>query len=149
MGLCDLRTATIIGQVTMKKHEVPQDDANLLEGKFKVVKYAVNESGEYELVKSVGWEPENIVLEQAWEVINERVAEAKKRVLNGELSSLAYHMEKNMMDVNLLADYMNLSARKVRSHLQPSEFANLDAQTMSKYAEVLQITVEQLKTTES
>lgn len=129
----------------MKKDEVPQDDANMLEGKFKVVKYAVNEFGEYELVKSVGWEPENVVLQQAWAVINEKVEEAKKRVENGEQSSLAYHMEKNMMDVNLLADYMNMSARKVRQHLQPNEFEQLDADTLRKYAEVFQITVEQLK----
>ena len=64
----------------MKKEEVPQDDANMLEGKFRVVKYALNEKGEYEKVPSVGWEPENTALEQAWDVINERVETARQAV---------------------------------------------------------------------
>lgn len=132
----------------MKKEEVPQDDANMLEGKFKVVKYAVNEKGDYELVKSVGWEPENVVLAQAWDVINEKVEAARKRVAAGEASPLAYHMERNQMDADLLSDYMGFSARRVRQHMQPADFSALDADTLARYAEVLQVSVEQLKRTE-
>lgn len=129
----------------MKKEEVPQDDANMLEGKFKVVKYALNENGEYVKVPSVGWEPENVALGQAWDVINERVEEARQRVLAGKTSPLAFHMEKNMMDAALLAKHMDLAARKVRRHLDPQEFAALDADTLQRYAETLLTTVEDLK----
>ncbi len=129
----------------MKKEEVPQDDANMLEGKFRVVKYALNEKGEYEKVPSVGWEPENTALEQAWDVINERVETARQAVLAGSLSPLAYHMEKNMMDAGLLGKHMGLPARKVKRHLEPAGFAELDAATLERYAEALLTTVAELK----
>ncbi|MBK8226404.1 MAG: hypothetical protein IPK70_04445 [Flavobacteriales bacterium] len=129
----------------MKKEEVPQDDANLLEGKFKVVKYAVNENGEYEKVPSVGWEPENVALGQAWEVVNERVEEARQQVLRGAASSLAYHMEKNMMDAALLAKHVGIPARKVKRHLEPEGFNALDQSTLEHYAEALLVSVAELK----
>ena len=49
----------------MKENEVPQDDGGLFEGKFKTLKYALDEEGNYVEVQSVGWEPETVVLNQA------------------------------------------------------------------------------------
>jgi hypothetical protein len=132
----------------MKKDEVPQDDENLFEGKFKVVKYAVDENGNYGTVGSVGWEPENVVLNQAWEEINKKVEETKKKIEAGELSPLAYHMEKNIMDVAMLAQYMDISKRNVSKHLEPAGFNELDGKTLARYAEVFDISVEELKKTE-
>ena len=129
----------------MKKEDVPQDDANILEGKFKVVKYAVNENGEYEKVPSVGWEPENVALEQAWDVVHEQVDEARKKVKAGTLSTLAYHMEVNTMDAALLGKHTGLSARAVKKHLEPAEFTQLDASTLQIYADALLLSVEELK----
>ncbi|MBX2972598.1 MAG: hypothetical protein KF797_05810 [Flavobacteriales bacterium] len=130
----------------MKKEDVPQDDANMLEGKFRVVKYALNENGEYEKVRSVGWEPENTALEQAWDVVHERVEAARQGVLAGRLSPLAYHMEKNMMDAGLLAKHAGLSTRKVERHTQPAAFAVLDTDTLQRYATALLVSVDELKT---
>lgn len=132
----------------MKKKEVPQDDENLFEGKFKVVKYAVDDDGNYGTVGSTGWEPENAVLNQAWDEINKKVEETKNKIETGELSPLAYHMEKNIMDVGMLSQYMDISKRKVAKHLEPSGFNDLDAKTLEKYAEVFDISVEELKKTE-
>jgi hypothetical protein len=132
----------------MKKNEVPQDDENLFEGKFKVVKYAVDEDGTYGTVGSSGWEPENVVLNQAWDEINKKVEETKKKIEAGELSPLAYHMEKNIMDVGMLSQYMDISKRNVSKHLEPSGFNSLDEKTLKQYAEVFDITVEELKKTE-
>ncbi|MCB0756495.1 MAG: helix-turn-helix transcriptional regulator [Flavobacteriales bacterium] len=132
----------------MKKKDVPQDDENLFEGKFKVVKYAIDDDGNYGTVGSVGWEPENTVLNQAWEEINKKVEETKKKIESGELSPLAYHMEKNIMDVGMLSQYMDISKRKVAKHLEPSGFNDLDIKTLEKYAEVFDISVDELKKTE-
>ncbi len=131
--------------MAMKKEEVPQDDANLLEGKFKVVKYALNEDGEFEKVPSVGWEPENVALRQAWEVVNERVEAARQQVLRGERSPLAYHMARNMMEADLLARHVDLPARRVKRHLEPSGFSELDQALLERYAQALQVTVDELK----
>lgn len=132
----------------MKKKDVPQDDENLFEGKFKVVKYAVDDDGNYGTVGSTGWEPENVVLNQAWDEINKKVEETKKKIEADELSPLAYHMEKNIMDVGMLSQYMDISKRKVAKHLEPSGFNGLDSKTLEKYAEVFDISVEELKKTE-
>ena len=132
----------------MKKKDVPQDDENLFEGKFKVVKYAIDEDGNYGTVGSSGWEPENVVLNQAWEEINKKVEETKKKIEAGELSPLAYHMEKNIMDVGMLSQYMDISKRNVSKHLEPNGFSGLDDKTLNRYAEVFDITVEELKKTE-
>lgn len=128
----------------MDKDKVPQDDDNLLEGKFTVVKYALDKNGKYVKVPSVGWEPENVALQQAWEVINEKVEAARKRVLSGEVSPLAYWIEKNMMDEKLVGDYMGFSKWKVKEHLTPKVFETLDEGILKKYAEVFKITVREL-----
>ncbi len=127
----------------MEKEQVPQDDENLLEGKFTVVKYALDKSGKYVKVPSVGWEPENIALKQAWEVINEKVEDARKRVISGEVSPLAYWIEKNMMDEKLVGEYMGFSKWKVKEHLLPQTFSKLPEDILQKYAEVFKISVEE------
>ena len=132
----------------MKKNEVPQDDENLFEGKFKVVKYALDDDGNYGTVGSSGWEPENTVLNQAWDEINKKVEATLKKIELGEISVLAYHMEKNIMDVGMLSQYMDISKRNVTKHLEPSGFSQLGEKTLNKYAEVFDITVEELKKTE-
>ncbi len=128
----------------MEKEQVPQDDENLLEGKFTVVKYALDKNGKYVKVPSVGWEPENVALQQAWEVINEKVEAARKRILSGEVSPLAYWIEKNMMDEKLVGDYMGFSKWKVKEHLNPKVFKALDEDVLKEYAEVFKITIEEL-----
>lgn len=128
----------------MDKNQVPQDDENLLEGKFAVVKYALDKNGKYVKVQSVGWEPENVALKQAWDVINEKVETARKKVLAGEASPLAYHIEKNMMDEKLVADYMGFSKGKVQDHLNPAVFSKLPSETLKSYADVFKISVEEL-----
>ena len=129
----------------MEKDKVPQDDENLLEGKFTVVKYAVDKNGKYVKVPSVGWEPENVALQQAWEVISEKVEAARKRVLAGEVSPLAYWIEKNMMDEKLVGEYMGFSKWKVKEHLNPTTFQSLPKDFLKKYAEVFKISVEEFK----
>ncbi len=98
----------------MEKDKVPQDDSNVLEGKLKVLKYAVDDKGNYTRVKSVGWEPENIVLSQAWDDINEKTEQIRQQVLAGKLSPIAWHKEKQMLDTKMLAGYVGYPVFMVR-----------------------------------
>ncbi|MFN3405229.1 MAG: hypothetical protein ACK40G_14110 [Cytophagaceae bacterium] len=126
----------------MDKDNVPQDKGGL-EWVKKVV-YATDKDGNYTKAHTCGWEPENVALNQAWEVINEKVEEARKKVQEGKVSPIAYHMEKNMMDESLVSDYMGISKRKVVKHLDPKEFNKLSEDTLKAYARVFKITIEQL-----
>ncbi len=128
----------------MKKKEVPQDEG-LNEGRFEDVCYALDENGNYVAVLSKGWQPKTDALLQAWEVIGEEVELTRQRVLSGEVSPIAYYMEKNLMDLKLLSDYVGLPKRKIRKHLKPDRFKMLDEETLLKYAETFGISVEMLR----
>lgn len=131
----------------MNIKEVPQDDAGFLrEGKVRDVCYAVDDEGNYKQVLSVGWGPKNEAIKQAWEQINSKSEKIRQKVLSGKLSPLAYHMEKGLMNITLLSQYTGFSRWAVRRHLKPSGFQKLSSAYLEKYAEVLTISVETLKT---
>ncbi|MDR2764485.1 MAG: hypothetical protein LBB90_05585 [Tannerella sp.] len=129
----------------MKVEEVPQDDKYLGRTNLREVCYAVDENGEYCQVLSVGWEPKNEALSLAWESISEEAEAIRHEVLDRRKSPLAYHMEKHLFDTSLLAAYAGFSKRTVKKHLQPGVFACLDDRTLGRYAEVLNISIEELK----
>jgi hypothetical protein len=127
----------------MKKKDVPQDEG-LSEGLFEDICYALDENGNYTVVPTTGWQPKTDAMLQAWEVIHEKVEEIRERILSGELSPVAYYMEKNLMDVKLLADYTGLPKRKVRKHLKPDHFKKLDNEILLRYAETFGISLDEL-----
>jgi hypothetical protein len=128
----------------MDKKEVPQDEG-LTEGRFEDICYALDENGNYTVVPTTGWQPKTDAMLQAWDVIHEKVEQVRQRVLSGELSPIAYYMEKNIMDVKLLADYAGLPKRKVRKHLKPEYFNKIDDKVLGRYAETFGISVDLLR----
>lgn len=129
----------------MKKEEVPQDGNNMHEGTFKQLFYATDHSGQYVPVTSVGWEPENVAMTQAWEEIHARVETARQRVLAGEVSPVVYYMEKNIMDLGLLASYVGKFQWQVKRHMKPAVFNKLNDRMLQKYAAAFKISVKELK----
>ncbi|HDZ62221.1 MAG TPA: hypothetical protein ENH40_03650 [Nitrospirae bacterium] len=107
--------------------------------------YAVDESGNYTTVRSTGWKAKQIVNAQAWELIEEKANDVKKKVLRGELSPIAYYMARHQMDLKLLSDYAGFSKRKIKKHLNPECFDKLDDSILEHYAKVFSLTVDELK----
>lgn len=132
----------------MKKEEVPQDNANMLEGKFREPCYALDENGNYTTIGSVGWEPKNIIMQDAWDAVNERIEKVKQEVLSGKSSPIAYYMEKNLMDTKILASYVGKWRFTVKKHLKMSAFEKLDDELLEKYADTFDIELEILKNKE-
>lgn len=132
----------------MKKEEVPQDDANMLEGKFKEPCYAVDEEGKYTTVKSVGWEAKNIVMQQAWDAVHERVEEVRAQVEAGELSPIAYYLEKQLMDLAVLSGYTGFFRWTVKRHMKMKNFDKLSEQKLQRYADAFDISIDILKNKE-
>jgi len=132
----------------MKKEDVPQDDANMLEGKFREPCYALDENGNYTTIGSVGWEPKNIIMQDAWDAVSERIETVKQSVIDGKLSPIAYYMEKNLMDTKILASYVGLWRFTVKKHLKMKAFEKLDNDTLSKYADTFDIELKTLKNKE-
>ncbi|MGN0225958.1 MAG: hypothetical protein ACI4A7_07795 [Prevotella sp.] len=129
----------------MKVDEVPQDLKYYEGSDVRDVAYAIDETGHYTTVMSNGWEAKNDALEAAWDEIDNQCEEVLQRVRSGETSPLEYHAIRNLMSVSLLSVYSGFSKRTIRKHFDPKKFAELDDKTLSIYADVLRITVEQLK----
>ena len=130
----------------MKVKEVPQDSRIYIGNLFSDMNYAVDDDGNYVPVFSEGWKVKNDALDIALDAVNEKCEEVRQQVLAGELSPLAYHLEKNIMEVSLFAKYTGVSKRTIKKHLKPENFKKLDDSVLLQYAETLRITVEELKT---
>jgi hypothetical protein len=131
----------------MTTDQVPQDEKNLNEGKVAKLYYATDDKGRYTKVNSIGWEPETVAMEQAWEVVNDEVEEARKKVLDGKASPILYYIKKNIMTVSMVASYMGTLSLMVRLHMTPFFFSKLSKKTLEKYAYTFRIPVEALTDT--
>lgn len=129
----------------MEKDKVPQDKSNLTKNNVKELLYATDENGNYTTTLSTGWEPKTIALSNSIDEINERIAEAKQQVLNGEVSPIVYFMEVNKMDLTILSSYVGFWKWRVKRHFKPSIFAKLNDKILQKYADTFEISIEELK----
>lgn len=130
----------------MKVSDVPQDLNYYKDTVVRDLNYAVDEQGRYQAVVSDGWEAKDDALDVAWDDVREQCDEVLERIKKGETSPLEYHATKNLMPINLLSSYTGFSKRTIRKHFNPANFIKLDNDTLSIYADVLRITVEDLKT---
>ena len=127
----------------MEKDKVPQDEG-ITGGISREVQYAVNKDGKYEKVLSKGWEPKNIVNELAWDDIQDNIDVANEKIKEEKASPLLYFMEKSIMDVSILASYIELPKWKVKKHLKPKGFKKLKQEQLENYAKIFEISVENL-----
>lgn len=129
----------------MKKEQVPQDNSGLAKKNIHELCYAVDENGNYTTVQSSGWEVKASALDESLELIEERINQTKKEISEGKLSALAYFMELHRMDLSILASYADIHRWFVKRHFNPKRFQNLSDKTLKKYADVFEISVEELK----
>ena len=127
----------------MKKEDVPQDDG-LNMGMCEVA-YARDQRGKYVKVPSLGWEPKNIANEKAWEQVNKQIEEQIRMVQKGRKSPLAYYMTLNLMDTGLLSSYMRISRWRIKRHMKPKVFNKLSQEILWQYAQLFDVSLEQLK----
>jgi hypothetical protein len=129
----------------MDINEVPQDSLEYKDrDKLKKLVYAVGKDGKYTGIGSSGWEAENFATKDAWDAIEEDLAETEKEVNAGKVSPIAYFMKKKLMDLPLLAQYVGKWQWQVKRHMKPSVFNQLNDQMLQKYAEVFNISKEEL-----
>jgi hypothetical protein len=128
----------------MNKEQVPQDEENLNEGKLAKLYYATDDKGHYVKVNSIGWEPETVAMQQAWDVVNNEVEDARQRVINGKASPVLYYLKKNIMTPGLVASYVGTLSLIVNLHCRPFFFKRLSKKTLEKYAYTFRISVAEL-----
>ncbi len=129
----------------MKKDELPQDLGAL--GKITgEVCYVVDESGNYTTVLSNGWEVKSSALEVAWKDVEQRIQDAHQKVINKEASPILFFMELRVMDIPIVAAYTGFWKWQVKRHLKYDVFQKLSPSKLAKYAELFEVSQEELKT---
>ena len=128
----------------MKKEDVPQDPSALV-GVTRDVCYVKDKDGKYTTDLSIGWDVKKQALDNAWDDIKERVAEAALQVKNGEISPVFYYMELKLMDLTLLAGYTGFWKFTIKRHFKPAIFKGLSEKKLGIYAKAFDITTEELK----
>ncbi|MEP7255750.1 MAG: hypothetical protein ABI666_08225 [Ferruginibacter sp.] len=129
----------------MKKEEIPQDDGALNKLTKEVV-YAVDGSGNYTTALSTGWEVKAKALDVAWEDIEQRIENARQKVLRNEASPILYFMELRLMDTGIVSAYTGFWKWSVKRHLNASVFKKLSEKKLQQYADAFNVSVEELKT---
>jgi hypothetical protein len=127
----------------MKKEDIPQDKSPL-EYMTPELYYVKNSNGSYDTALSTGWEVKNKALDDAWEMVHERVEVARKTVEMGLKSPIYYHMVKNLMTLSILSSYVNIARIRVWWHMRPSVYKKLSARILFRYAKVFNIKPEEL-----
>jgi len=129
----------------MKKEDVPQDLSSL--GKLtNELCYATDASGKYTTALSSGWDVKISALDTAWDEVTIRIETARQKVLNNEASPLLFFMEKGLMDIPILAGYTGFWQWQVKRHLKPDVFKKLSGKELKRYADVFNMTIDDLKT---
>lgn len=128
----------------MNQENVPQDKENLNEGKVAKLYYATDKEGHYVKVNSIGWEPETVAMQQAWDVVNDEVKDALDLVREGKASPLLFFIRKNIMTYSMVASYAGTFGLMVRLHCRPYFFKRLSRRQLEKYAYAFRIPVEEL-----
>ncbi|MGZ3884580.1 MAG: hypothetical protein ACXVPQ_12015 [Bacteroidia bacterium] len=128
----------------MKKEQLPQDPS-ALSNITREVCYVKDENGKYTTGLSTGWDVKKEALDNAWEDIHQRVKDAALAVKSGEKSPVFYFMEKNLMDVGLLAGYTGFWKFSVKRHMKPAVFARLSENKLNRYAIAFDISIDELK----
>lgn len=128
----------------MKRDEVPQDQSATQAGQRKAL-YAVDTEGRYGVVPSSGWEPEQVVLDQAVAEFQRSARDAWQQASSGVLAPLAYHMYNARMDPVVLAQASGLFRWQVGRDMRAHRFARLKPARLQRYADALGLTIDQLK----
>lgn len=128
----------------MDVDEVPQEGNATLAGGRKAV-YARDADGRMVIVPCPGWEVEEIVTMQAVEAHRLLADAALAKAKLGLASPLEYWMNEKRMDVCVLAQSAEVWQWRVRRHLAPKVFATLSQHYLTKYADALGMTVDELK----
>ena len=129
----------------MKKEDVPQELRYYKDHIVRDFVYAVDENGRYNQVVSDGWSVKDDAVNAIWEDLREQCKEIRQQVLDGKVSPLAYHIKKSLLDISMLSSYSEIPKCKIRKHFKPDNFMKLDENTLQKYADAMNITVEELK----
>ncbi len=124
--------------------QVPQEGNRTMAGHRRAL-YARDKDGRIVIVPSLGGEVDETVTLQALDYIREQTEAARARVAAGETSPLEYWMYAQRLDLPQLSQVTGFWQWRIRRHFKPQRFIKLSVDILQRYADVMGITVDQLK----
>jgi len=91
------------------------------------------------------WDDNMDACEMVMENRLQELEPVRNKVLAGQISQLAYHIESKFFNLSLLSSYTKISKRHIKKHLIPENFNQLADDILKKYAFAFGISVEELK----
>ena len=128
----------------MKAQEVPQDNNSIYRGQKRAV-YATSKDGEYGVVASSGWDVEEEATQQAVAELERLSDEAYEACLDGEASPLEFHMYTKRLDLLSLSQATGIFQWRIKRHFKPAIFAKLSDKMLTRYCDVMGISIQELK----
>jgi hypothetical protein len=128
----------------MEKATRPNDPPKTIEMHMEV-NYQYGSDGNF--TKHAGYDylkQEDLLVHDVWKLTHEKIEEVRRQVRAGKVSPVAYHMERCMMEVPVLASIAGISSWRVRRHMKVKIFNRLRHSTLKKYASAFEIPVEEL-----
>ncbi len=127
----------------MRIDEVPTQTRDQFDNQRKAV-YAVDQNGNYHIVRSGGDEAEVAVTLEAVAWFEQLASEALVRVKAGQSSPLEYFMYRQRMDVPTLSQATGIWQWRIRRHLKPTNFRALSSVLLQRYADAMNISMQEL-----
>lgn len=124
--------------------EVPQE-GNCTLGHHRKALYAKDANGRMVLVASRGSELDETVTLQAVQRLNAFAEAARLHCLAGQTATLEVWMWTRRMDLALLSQTTGIWQWRIRRHFRPRIFARLTPALLQRYAQALELRVEQLQ----
>jgi hypothetical protein len=112
---------------------------------FHITHYKMDENGNFTHGLLANWGNKEIVNNSSWEIVKERIKDAKEKVIKGEISPIAYYMQKSITDAKTLSQYVGISKWRIKRHLKPRNFNKLSEKVLQKYADFFAISISELK----
>jgi len=85
-----------------------------------------------------------VIIQQSWDAAESRLKEVSNKIKAGELSCIAWYMEKNLMELPMLSSYTGFMKWRIKRHLKPRVFRKLKPRILARYAAVFEIQTDEL-----
>jgi hypothetical protein len=109
----------------------------------QVILYVEKEDGTYEPIQTGSYITKNYL--DDYELKRRHLEESlSKKVQAGEVSPVYYFMVLNDLTLSELSARAGLRKKKVKAHLEPGPFKTLPAEMLQAYADVFNVTVQEL-----
>lgn len=131
----------------MKEIEVPKENNSTLDGMQKVM-YTQDDKGSF-ITENYGSDVEEFATRTAVDEYEFLKEESLHNIKNGVSSPIEYYMYENRMDLPTLSSMVNMFQFRVKRHLKMKNFVKLNDNILNKYADVFDISIEQLRNFEN